>query len=227
MDLLDQVIAAHVEKQSADGIQYTEAEVAQLREEAIAAGDSEQVADLVESVANGEVAEEFQRMNFTIGLPGALALFESVLRGSGMSNKRVKLHMRNLRMPEDCKISMRGGLTIALPGDRGEYHLHGGECDSNHDFGAEMDKVSPHLSEADLERVQNQCAHVVLFTRQAYVTLAKLNELIVQEAVAGLGPVKITESIDVANSSIYLQKTEEDGTETPFKPRAGLFFTKK
>lgn len=237
-DLLDEIITARVEAQRARGGEVSEEDIVRIRAEVSELLKDDKTAKMSQAIASGEVAEEFQRMNFTIGLPGAMALFEGLMRGAGLSNNRVKLHLRNIKLPPGCKADMRGGLTIAFSreGVPKEFHLHGGKCGAGHDFGAEIGKVAPYLEAKDLERVQSQCAHVVLFTRQAYVTLAQLNPEVAEEAAKGLGEgVKISEGIDVANSTIYLQKTGagdpgdagDAGAPVPFEPRAGLFFTEK
>jgi len=236
-DALEALIARQIETRRAAGAVIGEEEEEAIREGVSKLVKSDTIGKLQRATKDGEAAQEFSHINFLNGLPGAMAMIKSLVNSAGLSKGKAKEFWRRLQLPFKTKPTDRGGLMISFgaPDENGvpkqrEFHLHGGECSANHDFGVEFGKIASLAnSEKDLQRIRDQCSLIVLFTRQAYVKILELNgQLFGEFVMPGFADSKISEGHDPDNTTIFLQKTGNlDGDAVPLEPRVGLFFTEK
>lgn len=223
-EMLDNYITEQLVGRRAAGEVISPAEEAKIRQDARAAIEDGTAEKMIAAPEDKEAAAEFTKMNFTLGLPGALAMYESLIRGCGLPPQRVGELIERIKIPFDFPRDSIGTIQIALPAAGGrKLLLRGGPCREGHNLTQQLAKLG-NLSKENRERVNNQCSWIVNFTRRAYVAICNHNPDTSTELAAALDGWKISEGIDLTNTTIYLQKTPPEGGEpVPLEPRAGLF----
>ena len=229
-EVLEALLKSRItEMEKKNGKKFTEEEINQVRKSLYdtltSQEKTEQMVSLVQKM-KGEEGMYFRRMNFTIGLPGAVALMTSLIKGTDLTPKRKEHFIRKIKAPDDLSTKTKGGLTIQFPRQRKQFSLHGGECAPNHDFGEQISKVEALATKEEMERIRAQCSFVFEFTRKAYVRLVEVNRhFLTSDIIPKYEGTKIVEGIDESNSTIYLQVEKDGSPPRQLEPRVGLFFT--
>lgn len=216
------------EQMAARGGDFSEQDVAKAKAQVKELIGTEQQPGSIGKLSKGlhdeEVAGEFEQMNFSIGLPGGVALVEALVRNCGIVPARQEQLLETLVVPGGLPRDLVGTIRIEIParGARSgrNLYLHAGACPANHDLQRELDKVAGVLSEKENERVLNQCAFIVEFVKKAYGSIMQVNPVMASEIIASLGETKVAWGVDEANTTVYLH-----WNDVRAEPRAGLFIT--
>ena len=231
-EVLETLLKSRVaEMEKKNGKKFTEEEINQVRKSLYDTLSSqektEQMVSLVQKM-KGEEGMYFRRMNFTIGLPGAVALLTSLIKGTDHTQKRKNHFIRKIKAPDDLDVKVKGALKIRFPRQRKLFSLHGGECAANHNFSEEISKVEALATEEEMERIRAQCSFVFEFTRKAYVRLVEVNRhFLTSDIIPKYEGTKIVEGLDESNSTIFLQVEKDGSPPRQLEPRVGLFFTEE
>lgn len=227
--LVETLITERLEAMRQSGKEITEEQVAEVRKlvsEALFDKNS-QAARFLEAVKSGEGAREFSRMNHTLGLPGAVALFRSLVRNCpGMSPRRAKTLLAQMKYGEGLEKEIVGSLTVTIPlgsSEKKVFHLRSAEVPASYNVADELEKVAGLLAEKDLETLKEQMSAVVLFIRKSFGDLLVENVSIVEEVQKCL-PGRDLNVIHVSTSTsrLYLKLPDKTGKEVECEPCAGL-----
>lgn len=210
--LIEQMIQERVAARRAEGLEVLEEDIVALREAVLQQLEPNSNASKMAEALRGGAAKEFQDMNDSLGLPGALALFTAIINAAPVTAKRRQHLLRNIQLPPPLLRDTIGTLKFTLPGR--EFALRGGECQPDHDLQAQMGKIEPLLTEEQKKSLKDQCGMIIYFTRIVYIKLLDLNKPLLDEILPKLGmaPEELRlMGLDDSNSTIYLRRSSVVG----------------
>lgn len=250
MDQLDAMIMAVVAQRNAKRAEegkppLTEEDVAELKQQVQDKLNSEDLHRMADAIRAGG-GEQMHRIALLNGMSGGMALMHAIIGNCpSLTTKRRAHYMKKIKYPGGVRPDAQGrtgGLKIEVSTKDGmrNFMLHTASVSENHDFGQELAKLEPLLDDEKLQKVKDQCAHLMNFARQAYSTILANNQNIIDalipklERLQNFSPMAI--HVDDNNTTFYLQSggppqqptKEDDGPPPPLKkwePRCGIRLT--
>lgn len=209
---------------------HTAAEVAALRARALDALRDKHMRRAAQLIKEGG-ATDFKAMAVMSGAPGAVPLVHAMIDNCPGLTAETRARLRGqIKLPYDIVLDPSSGrsagqkIEIGARGSRpaAEFMLHCGAASAGHDMGAELAKLRPFLTDTEMEKIRNQCGHLMFLARQTYAQVLALNQDLLGEMREGMARLPTFDPtaihIDDANTTFYLG----DGTKK-WEPRCGLF----
>jgi hypothetical protein len=197
--------------------------------------DDNHLAKYTELIKEGKAVEEALELAKQLGIQGAIALFRSViLNCPGLSKKRQNHYLRGIVLPEGATLEGFGTVHVELAAtgerEKKSFHLQSGECGPEYVFADEFGELLKELDEKETETVIGNVGTIILFIRQQYISILKLNHAVIDEIQAKLGDIDITLfRLDQENNTLYFRpdsalcKKDDAGETLPWLPMAGVF----
>jgi len=209
------------------GEEPTEEELDRVQAEVLAAASDDRLVKMAKLVKDGKAAEGFKVMNDSLGLQGALGMFEGLIANCPQLTEKRKRHLRKqIKLPHDFTREVCGRFDIEV-GNR-KFYLCSGAYKNSDSYATELAKL-PKLKEGDLKKFRANVEAILFFTRVVFAELIVNNETIMQELLPKLGAVNPGRyHFDEVRVALYFRGSPEPDSDEPpkvWEPMAGIFIT--